>query len=93
MVTNVLLVGLSMNNEVKGSICVAVVVFGLAVIGTVLGFMAKFDKTIPSEEQKPKKQVQTIPEHKTEIMTHVIRCTTFVNDTCTEYKVYKVVKE
>lgn len=45
------------------------------------------------DEPKPKKQVQTIPEHKTEIMTHVIRCNTFVNDTCTEYKVYKVVKE
>lgn len=46
------------------------------------------DKTIPSEEQKP--QVQKV---KTEIMTHVIRCTTFVNDTCSEYKVYSVIKE
>lgn len=46
------------------------------------------DKTIPSEEQKP--QVQKV---KTEVLTHVIRCTTYVNDTCTEYKVFKVVKE
>lgn len=45
------------------------------------------------DEPKAKKQVQTIPEHKTEIVTHVIRCVTLVNDTCTEYKVYKVVKE
>lgn len=45
------------------------------------------DKNIPSEEQKPKVQVST------EVNTHVIRCTTYVNDTCTEYKVYKVVKE
>lgn len=46
------------------------------------------DKTIPSEEQKP--QVQNV---KTEVLTHVIRCTAYVNDTCTEYKVYKIVKE
>lgn len=46
------------------------------------------DKNIPLEEQKqPKVQVST------EVNTHVIRCTTFVNNTCTEYKVYKVVKE
>lgn len=45
------------------------------------------------DEPKAKKQVQTIPEHKTEIVTHVIRCVTLVNDTCTEYKVFKVVKE
>lgn len=45
------------------------------------------DKTIPSEEQKPKVQVST------EVNTHVIRCTTFVNNTCTEYKVYSVIKE
>lgn len=45
------------------------------------------DKTIPSEEQKPKEQVTT------EINTHVIRCTTYVNDTCTEYKVYNVIRE
>ena len=46
------------------------------------------DKTIPSEEQKP--QVQQV---KTEVLTHVIRCTTYVNDTCTEYKVYNVIRE
>lgn len=46
------------------------------------------DKTIPSEEQKP--QVQKV---KTEVLTHVIRCTTFVNNTCTEYKLYSVIKE
>lgn len=46
------------------------------------------DKNIPSEEQKP--QVQKV---KTEVLTHVIRCTTFVNDTCTEYKVFNVVRE
>ena len=35
----------------------------------------------------------SVPEVKTEILTHVIRCTAYVNDTCTEYKVYKIVKE
>lgn len=45
------------------------------------------DKNIPSEEQKPKVEVTT------EVNTHVIRCTAYVNDTCTEYKVYSVVKE
>lgn len=46
------------------------------------------DKTIPSEEQKT--QVKNV---KTEVLTHVIRCATYVNDTCTEYKVYSVIKE
>lgn len=46
------------------------------------------DKIIPSEEQKP--QVQKV---KTEVLTHVIRCTAYVNDTCAEYKVYSVIKE
>lgn len=46
------------------------------------------DKSIPSGEQKP--QVQNV---KTEVLTHVIRCTAYVNDTCTEYKVYSVIKE
>ena len=45
------------------------------------------DKNIPSEEQKPKVEVTT------EVNTHVISCTAYVNDTCTEYKVYKIVKE
>ena len=62
-------------------------IFGFLLIWVFLCGVFLFD------EPKPKNQVQTIPEHKTEIMTHVIRCTTFVNDTCTEYKVYKVVKE
>lgn len=46
------------------------------------------DKTIPPGEQKP--QVQQV---KTEVLTHVIRCTTYVNDTCTEYRVYNIVRE
>ena len=62
-------------------------IFGFLLIWVFFFVVFLFD------EPKQKKQVQTIPEHKTEIMTHVIRCTTFVNDTCTEYKVYKVVKE
>lgn len=45
------------------------------------------DETISSEEQKPKEQVTT------EVNTHVIRCTAYVNDTCAEYKVYSVIKE
>lgn len=45
-------------------------------------------KTIPSKEQKP--QVQNV---KTEVLTHVIRCTAYVNDTCAEYKVYNVIRE
>ena len=46
------------------------------------------DKTIPPGEQKP--QVQNV---KTEVLTHVIRCTAYVNDTCAEYKVYNVIRE
>ena len=45
------------------------------------------DKTLPPGEQKPKEQVTT------EINTHVIRCTAYVNDTCAEYKVYNVIRE
>ena len=45
-------------------------------------------KTIPSKEQKS--QVQNV---KTEVLTHVIRCTAYVNDTCAEYKVYNVIRE
>lgn len=77
-----------MNNENIDTICVAVVIFGLAIIGFVLAFKAKFDNNIPSEEQKP--QVQKV---KTEVLTHVIRCTAYVNDTCAEYKVYNVIRE
>ncbi len=74
-----------MNNEIKGTLYLMGIV---AVIGFVLPFTGKFDKTIPSEEQKP--QVQKV---KTEVLTHVIRCTTYVNDTCTEYRVYNIVRE
>ena len=35
-------------------------------------------------------QVQKV---KTEVLTHVIRCTAYVNDTCAEYKVYNVIRE
>lgn len=59
---------------------------GTALILCLIGLIFP-DKTIPSEEQKPKVQVTT------EVNTHVIRCTAYVNDTCTEYKVYSVVKE
>lgn len=58
-----------------------VTVFVLVVIWPVY-------KTIPSKEQKP--QVQKV---KTEVLTHVIRCTAYVNDTCAEYKVYNVIRE
>ena len=73
-----------MNNEIKGTLCLMGIV---AVIGFVLPFTGKFDNTIPSEEQKPKVEVTT------EVNTHVIRCTTYVNDTCTEYRVYNIVRE
>lgn len=73
-----------MKSETKGTLCVMAVV---TVIGFVLAFTGKFDRTIPSEEQKPKEQVTT------EVNTHVIRCTAYVNETCTEYKIYKIVKE
>lgn len=59
----------------------------------IFGILAFLIWVFLYDEPKAKKQVQTIPEHKTEIVTHVIRCVTLVNDTCTEYKVYKVVKE
>ena len=59
----------------------------------IFGILAFLIWVFLYDEPKPKKQVQTIPEHKTEIMTHVIRCTAYVNDTCSEYKVYSVIKE
>ena len=58
------------------------------VTALVLAVIWPVYKTIPSKEQKP--QVQKV---KTEVLTHVIRCTAYVNDTCTEYKVYSVIKE
>lgn len=45
------------------------------------------------DEPKPKKQVQTIPEHKTEIMTHEIRCVEHTSNFCVRYKVFKIIKE
>lgn len=76
-----------MNNETEGTVCVAML--AALIIGMLIyAVFFESDKTIPSEEQKP--QVQNV---KTEVLTHVIRCTTYVNDTCTEYKVYNVVKE
>ena len=77
-----------MNNETEGIVCV-VVIFTALIIGTLIyAVFIESDKTIPSEEQKP--QVQQV---KTEVLTHVIRCTTYVNDTCTEYRVYNIVRE
>lgn len=77
-----------MNNETEGIVCV-VVIFAALIIGTLIyAVFIESDKTIPSEEQKP--QVQNV---KTEVLTHVIRCTAYVNDTCAEYKVYNVIRE
>ena len=59
----------------------------------IFGILAFLIWVFLYDEPKAKKQVQTIPEHKTEIVTHVIRCVTLVNDTCTEYKVYSVIRE
>lgn len=93
MVTNVLLVELRMNNGTKCivytvcTVCMAILA-GLIIRGLIYVVFIKSDNTIPSEEQKqPKVQVST------EVNTHVIRCTAYVNDTCTEYKVYSVIKE
>lgn len=62
-------------------------IFGILLIWAFLILVFLYD------EPKPKKETKVLPEHKTEVMTHVIRCTTYVNDTCTEYKVYSVIKE
>lgn len=45
------------------------------------------DKTIPSEEQKPKEQVTT------EVLTHEIRCVEHTSNFCVRYKVFKIIKE
>lgn len=76
-----------MNEDKQAGICI-LVLFILFLGMMIYSIFFEEDKTIPSEEQKP--QMQNV---KTEVLTHVIRCTTYVNDTCTEYKVYKVVKE
>ena len=76
-----------MNEDKQAGICISVL-FILFVGMMIYSIFFEEDKNIPSEEQKP--QVQKV---KTEVLTHVIRCTTFVNNTCTEYKVYSVIQE
>ena len=69
------------------TVCMATLV-GLIIRGLIYTVFFESDKTIPPGEQKP--QVQNV---KTEVLTHVIRCTAYVNDTCAEYKVYNVIRE
>ena len=76
-----------MNEDKQAGICISFLLIFLAGL-MIYSIFFEEDKTIPSEEQKP--QVQNI---KTEVLTHVIRCTTYVNDTCAEYKVYNVIRE
>lgn len=76
-----------MNEDKQAGICISVL-FILLVGMMIYSIFFEEDKTIPSEEQKPRMQ-----DVKTEVLTHVIRCTAYVNDTCTEYKVYSVIKE
>lgn len=75
-----------MNEDKQAGICISVL-FILFLGMMIYSIFFEEDKSIPSEEQKPKVQVST------EVNTHVIRCTAYVNDTCTEYKVYSVIKE
>lgn len=75
-----------MNEDKQAGVCISVL-FILVTGMLIYSIFFEEDKSIPSEEQKPKVQVST------EVNTHVIRCTAYVNDTCTEYKVYKIVKE
>lgn len=75
-----------MSEDKQAGICISVL-FILLVGMMIYSIFFEDDKTIPSEEQKPKVQVST------EVNTHVIRCTAYVNNTCTEYKVYSVIKE
>lgn len=79
-----------MNEYKQAGICIICisVLFILFAGMMIYSIFFEEDKTIPSEEQKP--QVQNV---KTEVLTHVIRCTTYVNDTCAEYKVYNVIRE
>ena len=76
-----------MSEDKQAGICISFLLILLAGL-MIYSIFFEEDKTIPSEEQKP--QVQKV---QTEVLTHVIRCTTYVNDTCTEYKVYSVIKE
>lgn len=79
-----------MNEYKQAGICI-ICILVLFILFAGMKIYSKFfeeDKTIPSEEQKP--QVQNV---KTEVLTHVIRCTAYVNDTCAEYKVYNVIRE
>lgn len=75
-----------MNEDKQAGICISVL-FILFAGMKIYSIFFEEDKTIPSEEQKSKEQVTT------EINTHVIRCTAYVNDTCAEYKVYNVIRE
>ena len=68
------------------TVCIIAFIVTVLVLAVIIVICP--DKTIPLEEQKP--QIQKV---KTEVLTHVIRCTTYVNDTCTEYRVYSVIKE
>ena len=75
-----------MSEDKQAGICISVL-FILVTGMVIYSIFFEEDKSIPLEEQKPKVQVST------EVNTHVIRCTTYVNNTCTEYKVYSVIKE
>lgn len=79
-----------MNEDKQAGICIIciLVLFVLFAGLKIYSIFLEEDKTIPSKEQKP--QVQKV---KTEVLTHVIRCTAYVNDTCAEYKVYNVIRE
>lgn len=79
-----------MSEDKQAGICIIciLVLFILFAGLKIYSIFLEEDKTIPSEEQKP--QVQNV---KTEVLTHVIRCTAYVNDTCAEYKVYNVIRE
>lgn len=76
-----------MSEDKQAGICISVLLILFAGM-MIYSIFFEEDKTIPPGEQKP--QVQNV---KTEVLTHVIRCTAYVNDTCAEYKVYSVIKE
>lgn len=68
-------------------------IFILVLVSVIVILVGYVDVTEYKHESTGNTANSGIPEVKTEVLTHVIRCTTFVNDTCTEYKVYSVVKE